>query len=89
MASFPGGSAWAMARDIGEGYHAVTERTFLRMSRVDLDKLTFELTRLLQEVRGHQAPQDDVQALQQRNRKLQRLNSALTVLRAYRMKRKI
>ena len=89
MASFPGGSAWAMARDIGEGYHAVTERTFLRMSRADLDKLTFELNRLLQEVRGNQAPQDDVQALQQRNRKLQRLNSALTVLRAYRMKRKI
>jgi hypothetical protein len=30
MASYLGGSAWAMAKDISEGYILVTERTFVR-----------------------------------------------------------
>lgn len=88
MSSFPGGSAFAMARDIGEGYHSVTERTFQRMSRPDLDKLTFEMDRLLKEVRGNQPDLEDLPAVQQRNRKIQRLNTAMMILRAYRLKRK-
>lgn len=89
MASFPGGSAYAMARDIGEGYQTVNERTFHRYTRADLDKLTFELDRLLKEVRGDQPAIDDLPAVQQRNRKIQRLNTAMMILRAFRMKRKI
>lgn len=89
MANFPGGSAYAMARDIGEGYQAVTARTFQRMTRADLDKLTFEMKRLLTDVRGKQPPIDDHQAVQQRNRKIQRLNTAMTILRAFRLKHKI
>jgi len=89
MGNFPGGSAFAMARDIGEGFQAVTERTFLRMTRADLDKLTFEMNRLLSEVRGNQPDIDDLPAVQQRNRKIQRLNAAMMILRAFRLKRKM
>jgi hypothetical protein len=86
---FPSGSAWSMARDISEGFVMVTERTFKPLTRPDLDQLTFELDRHLRDLRGDQPPLDDIPALQQRNRRLQRLNSALTVLRSYRLKQKI
>jgi hypothetical protein len=86
--SFPGGSAYAMARDIAGGYTTVTERTFKNMLRSDLDQLTFEMDRHLRELRGEVLVQDDVPAIQQRNRRLQRLNSALVVLRNFRQKSK-
>lgn len=83
MATFPGGSAFAMARDIAGGFLLVTERTYQRHSPEELDLLAFELDRLMREARGEQPPLDDVSALQARNRKIQRLNSAFTMLRAY------
>jgi hypothetical protein len=86
--SFPGGSAWAMARDIAEGFVMVTERTFKSLTRSDLDQLAFELERHLRDLRGDQAPLDDIQAIQQRNRKIQRVNTATMVLRSYRAKAK-
>jgi hypothetical protein len=82
-----GGSAFAMARDISEGYHAVTARTFVRMSRSEMDKLAFELDKSLRDIRGTPAPLDDLQALQARNRRIQRLNSALMILRTHRQGR--
>jgi hypothetical protein len=86
--SFPGGSAYSMARDIAEGYSTVNERTFKNMVRADLDQLTFEMDRHLRELRGEIPAQDDTPALQQRNRRIQRLNTAIVVLRSYRQKRK-
>jgi hypothetical protein len=77
-----------MARDIAEGYSTVNERTFKNMVRGDLDQLTFEMDRHLRELRGDMPAQDDVPALQQRNRRIQRLNTAIVVLRSYRQKRK-
>lgn len=88
MANFPGGSAWAMVRDIAGGYLAATERTFRPFQRPDLDRMEHELDRLMREIRSEQPPLDDVAALQQRNRKLQRLRSAQVMLRAYRTKMK-
>ena len=87
--SFPGGSAYAMARDVAEGFLLVTERVFKTMSRSELDQVTFEIDRHLRELRGDQPPLDDVPALQQRQRRMQRLNSALTVMRSFRTKQKI
>ena len=78
-----------MARDIGDGFVLVSERTFLRMSPSDMDKINFELDRRLREVRGSQPDQNDGQALQQRNRRLQRISHAKSVLVAFRRKRKV
>jgi hypothetical protein len=86
---FPSGSAYSMARDIAEGYTLVTERTFRTMTRGDLDQLGFEIERHMRELRGDQPPLDDMAAIQLRNRRLQRLNSAVQVLRSFRMKQKI
>jgi hypothetical protein len=87
--AFPGGSAYAMARDVAEGYLLVTERVFKTMSRSDLDQVVFELDRYLRELRGEQPPLDDIPALQQRQRRMQRLNTALLVVRSYRTKQKL
>lgn len=78
-----------MARDISDGYVQVSERSFMRMSSGDMDRIGFEMDRRLREIRGTQPDQDDTHALQQRNRKLQRLSRALTVLAAFRRKRKL
>jgi hypothetical protein len=87
--AFPGGSAYAMARDVAEGYLLVTERVFKTMSRSDLDQVVFELDRYLRELRGEQPPLDDIPALQQRQRRMQRLNNALLVVRSYRSKQRL
>jgi hypothetical protein len=87
--TFPGGSAWAMARDIAEGFAMLTERTFKQMTRAELDQLTFEIDRHTRELRGDQPSLDDMPAIQARNRRLQRLNTAVVVLRSFRMKQKI
>ena len=88
VASFPGGSAYAMVRDIAEGYFLVTERTFARFERGELGKIQFEIDRYMREVRGDQPALDDMPAVQKRNRKIQRLNTALMVLRSYVQKRR-
>lgn len=88
MATFPGGSAYAMVREIAEGYFLVTERTFARFDSPDLEKLRFELDRLLREIRGDQPALDDVTAIRLRNRRLQRLASTQMMLNAYRQRYK-
>src|SRR5262245_41254758 len=89
LMAFPGGSAYAMARDVAEGYLLVTERVFQPMSRSDLDQVVFELDRYLRELRGEQPPVDDVPALQLRQRRIQRLNNALMIVRGYRLRQKV
>jgi hypothetical protein len=79
--AFPGGSAYAMARDVAEGFATLSERNFRTLSEAELTQLAFELDRHLRELRGLQAPQDDVPAIQLRNRRMGRLTTALTLLR--------
>ena len=85
----PGGSAFAFARDIGEGYQTVTERSFKGLSKGEMDTLAFELDRALRDIRGEQAPLEDLVAIQARSRKIQRLNGALMMLRTFRQKARI
>jgi len=82
----PGGSAFAFAKDIGEGYQTVTERSFKGLSKGEMDTLTFEQERALRDIRGEQAPLEDLVAIQARSRKIQRLNGALMMLRTFRQK---
>jgi hypothetical protein len=84
---FPGGSAYAMTRDVAEGYVLLTERSFKMLTRGDLDQLVFEFDRHMRELRGDQPALDDLPAIQLRQRKMQRLNSALLMLRSYRQRK--
>lgn len=83
MAGFPGGSAWAMARDISEGHLLVTERTFARLKDREMDSLGFELDRLLRSVRGSQPETGATREVQLRQRRLQRITGAKRMLTAY------
>lgn len=85
MGSLPGGSAWALAKDIAEGHVMVTERLAKRLGG-DLERVQFEVDRRLRTIRGTQPALDDIEALRTRNRKIQRLSSCLMILRAYRMR---
>ncbi len=89
MANFPGGSAYAMVRDVAEGYLLVSDRTFQRFVPPEFDQLAFEIERHLRELRGDQAPVDDLAAIQQRNRRIQRLTGCLMMMRSYRQRRRV
>lgn len=85
---FSGGSAWAMARDISAGHLAITERTFRRMQPAEIDKLKFEMNRMLNSVRGDQPALDDFDAVRIRNRRIQRLMGAMRMLNFHLLERR-
>jgi hypothetical protein len=73
-------SAYATARDIGEGYVLVTERWFRGMPPATMNQLALEMDRYLRELRGAQLATDELTLIQSRNRKIQRLTAAVAVL---------
>jgi hypothetical protein len=75
-----------MARDTAEGYVNVTERTFRQMTVGQMTQLGHEIERLLRELRGAATANESPTETQSRQRRIQRLNTSLTVLRAYRQK---
>jgi len=75
-----------MARDIAEGYQTVTDRTFRNMPRSGLEQLSFEIDRQLRDTRSVQIDLKDLVAIKAKNRKIQRLNTAMMVIRAFKQK---
>ena len=86
VSGFAGGSAWAMAREIAGGFILVTDRTFRPMSPAQVKQLGHEIERLLRELRGSATADEPLLELQGRQRKIQRLNTTMMVLRAFRQK---
>lgn len=85
---FPGGSAWAMVRDVAAGYVLVTEKSLQRFQPGELDKLAFELDRRLREIRGEAVPPAETDRVRQRQRYMQRLSGARRVLQHHRQTRR-
>jgi hypothetical protein len=81
MAGFMGGSAYSMSRDIAGGFIQVTDRTLRSMTIGELNQLAHEIERYLRELRGSQVVTEDITETQTRARKIQRLNSAMMVIR--------
>jgi hypothetical protein len=81
MSPFLGGSAFAMANQVADGYVLVTALQLKRLSATELEQLQFELDRLLRETRGTAVAPEDMQGLQVRNRKISRLNGTLRQVR--------
>ncbi|HEY7112309.1 MAG TPA: hypothetical protein VIA45_05200 [Thermoanaerobaculia bacterium] len=88
MSVFAGGSAYNMAQSIADGYIITTELTFKQFRDPDFQTFLFEADRLLREIRGNPAPPDDIMATQNRQRKLQRLQQALTIANNARSRRR-
>jgi len=84
MSVFQGGSAYNMVLSVADGYIILTERTFKSYKPNELAEFLFEADKLLREVRGAQAPAGDQEAVQKRQRKMQRLQQALTIANAVR-----
>jgi len=80
MGNFIGGSAYAMSRDIAEGYILLNAALLKKFSSAELAQLRHELERVRTEIRGEQTPTNDVQAIQKRARKISRISSALLIL---------
>ena len=87
MSIFQGGSAFNMVQSVADGYIILTERTFKSYKPGDLTEFLFEADKLLREIRAAQAPAGDQDAVQKRQRKMQRLQQALTIANAVRSRR--
>ena len=79
MSVFIGGSAYNMVRDIADGFLIVSDRTFRGYKPREITDFTLEAERLLREVRSDQPPLSDVDAVQKRQRRIQRLQQAMTI----------
>jgi hypothetical protein len=88
MAIFQSGSAYNMAKDIADGYIITTELTFKQFKEPDFKAFLFEADRLLRDLRGNAPPADDVMATQNRQRRMQRLQQALTIAHNARSRRR-
>ncbi len=88
MKGFAGGSAWAMAREVADGYVLVTDRSLRQMTHGQVDQLVFELERRLRDLRGEPRDLEDVRSVQGRNRRMQRITRSISVMRAVRAQRK-
>lgn len=82
MTGFLGGSAWAMARDIGRGHILPTDRMLARLSGAERRQLAFEIERELRSVRGEQPDLNATLELQRRNHVISRLQRAQFILRS-------
>lgn len=86
MATFPGGSPYAMVREIAGGFLSVNDRTFRRFEPTELDRIGHELERMIKQVRSETPDLEDLKAVQQRHRSLQRLSGARMMLQQLRMR---
>ena len=84
MSVFLGGSAYNMVRELADGFIIITERTFKTYKPQELTDFQMEAERYLRDVRGAQAPPGEQEAIQKRQRRLQRLQQAITVANAVR-----
>lgn len=81
MAQFMGGSAFAMASQITDGYISLTPTILRRFAGPELTQLQFELQKLQTSLRGNQPTADDTQALQTYHHKIGRIRGATLVIR--------
>jgi hypothetical protein len=80
MGSFLGGSAYAMSRDIAEGYVLLSAALLKGFTPSELMQLRQQLEKVQREIRADQPATDDIQGIQRRGRKISRISSALLVL---------
>ena len=89
MPTVRGKSLKATAFDIAEGYIVVNPIFLKSLENESLKGLYQEIARAQIEIRGDKFPHGDTQAIRFRNTRLQRLNSALMILKNFARERKI
>ena len=89
MPTIRGKSLKATAFDIAEGYIVVNPIFLKSLENESLKGLYHEIARAQIEIRGDKFPHGDTQAIRFKNTRLQRLNSALMILKNFARERKI
>lgn len=85
MSPFQSGSAFAMTRDIANGYQMVTDRTFRMLNPGEINQLTFEIDRYTRELRGETPDLDDTIAVRTRHQKILRLTRVTRMIQQWKM----
>lgn len=83
MSKFIGGSAKSMANQLMEGYILLNPHMLKRFALEELRSLRTELEKLQRELRAQQIPLEDIQAIQIKNHRLQKIASSLLQIRNY------
>jgi len=78
---FTGGSAYLMLKDIADGFIIPSELTFKQFRAGDFALFSQEADKLLREIRSNQPPITDVDATQKRQRRMQRVQTAMMLAR--------
>jgi hypothetical protein len=81
--SYMGGSAFAMANSLMEGYLLPSPTNLKRLTTEELRELVFEVEKLLRDQRAIVPDQNDTVALQKRNQRLLKLSQSQTVIQNY------
>lgn len=89
MSNFRGKSLKAIAQDISEGYVTVNPLFLKPLDNDNLKKLYQEIMKAQAEIRAEKFPYNDVQAIRWRNMRLQRLHSALMILKNFARDRRL
>jgi hypothetical protein len=82
MANYIGGSAFAMANQIADGYLLLNLHHLKKLTLGDINTLKAELEKIMKDARAEQPPLDQTELLQKRNRKISRINTAFMMLNA-------
>ena len=77
-----------MARDIGKGYLLLTDRSLVRLTSAQIDRLAFEIDKQVRAARSEQPDLSDIEALRLRNQTLQRLAGGRRIIEDVRRKRR-
>jgi len=83
MGTFIGGSAYAMAKEIMEGYILLSPTFMKKYTDAEIVTLRLELEKFQREIRSEKFPLDDIEALKKKNRKIQRTSSALMTIKNF------
>ncbi len=81
--AYMGGSAYAMANSLMEGYLLPSPVNLKRLTTEEMRELSFEVEKLLRDQRAIVPDQNDTLALQKRNMRLLKLGQAQSVLQNY------
>lgn len=89
MISLRGKSLNATAKDIAEGYVIVNPIFLKPLDEESLKGLIHQVMRVQVEMRGEKFPFNDVNAIRNRNMRLQRLHQALMIIRNFAKERRM
>ncbi|MEW6570971.1 MAG: hypothetical protein AB1390_07330 [Nitrospirota bacterium] len=89
MPTIRGKSLKAIAYDVAEGYVVVNPLFLKSLDNDSLKGLYHEIMKAQVDIRGEKFPQGDPHGIRWRNTRLQRLNSALMIIKNFSRERRI